>query len=1135
MHESPAFWGLFGGRCPRFRFLASLFLAIAIHTCADAQTNNALVLFSLKKTAPVIDGELNEDCWKGAQVATGLICLGKIERSTSETEVMSCYDESKAYFAIKLREPNMAELKVVPEAVWSGDCVEMFLDPTGTGRSHYQIIVDSAANVFMALHDGQSRQISPALEAKARRHDGFWTVELAIPFSALATGFPKDNQRWLFNVGRERYTTSPPEVSSWAALGAFSEREKFGQLAFYSRGEVIADINYWKQSDADPLMRRLVVSGFETAMAAGPKKRRADLWRNDPFLPNRKKDARWECYGVAAEEAFGPRAKGEACAAEKKYPEFYRVAMGINRALVARSHLDEAIGQLRKVVSYTGPLAATTNAAASCSQLDRECAAMDNELNAVFQAYGRAFEDDWNKGKLEGLEPRCLAVHERISRCQAAAENGLKTLAAVAHEATRWEDASWTLSPSDARPNKDGTSQRLQFSGMRFYGHDEIFALLGQWDSINWDWHQGLAEMAAPGQYTYSGIDSHYQRLDAIGKTRRGNFNTGFGAEYTMAMPPWLAEKVSGDPEILVRSQDGLNARPYNVAAGNNIAAGGSVNRLQAMQPGMNPHHPAVMEFFQDYLKKWAAHANRDGRAHFFVSGWEDSNYIQVQTPKGVQKRSVGYNEAGKAAFRAYLKERYGSVKALNARWGTTHASFDAIQPPDDKYIKPPTKVTGLTYEFERWGRVEHARYRAKQRKFLREGAPRVPVMTDDSITYREMNGYLNFKENVADVCSYHSNPGDEEAMWIYLHSLSRRFGDKPLGYYENYYGMYTRAHMTDERLAKRDVRQFFFTLFMRDIRHSTWWLGYVTSPTEYVVAYGGGTFLLDYDQTILRWCTTELPVMFARGRAIERALLESHQEIPSTAIIQPCASIFSYASMGRSYLDSPPIKQMIDLHYQLLDPGNYPHEYLPEEMVLDGKASLNEYKVLFLPEASYMSEEFAGRLKDWTYEGGTLIAVGAFTQMNEYGHDLPSNVSLMKILFADAKPSDLIQTKGFGKGTVVYLGQSIDVCLRNASAREQLLNVLASTAHRTAVSTDADLKILVRDGNRGEKYLCVNNRNVEKALQADLRVKGRFASALDVVAPHGYPVPLRQDGNQTLLTVALDPADWTVIRLRAK
>ena len=152
---------------------------------------------------------------------------------------------------------------------------------------------------------------------------------------------------------------------------------------------------------------------------------------------------------------------------------------------------------------------------------------------------------------------------------------------------------------------------------------------------------------------------------------------------------------------------------------------------------------------------------------------------------------------------------------------------------------------------------------------------------------------------------------------------------------------MFTSGHPQNERLAKRDVRKLFFNLLTHDIRFTTWWLSYMSHATDYVVAYGGGQLGIDYDQTILRWSTAGLAPCRSLPR-VERALLESVPETPKIAIVQPCTTVYTLASLGKTCLDSPAIQEMLAAHYRLLSPASYPHEYLPEEMVLDRKASLS-------------------------------------------------------------------------------------------------------------------------------------------------------------------------------------------------
>ena len=162
----------------------SVLFGAAADTSAAPTTKNPLTLFSLKKKPPVIDGKLNDECWKGVQTATGFVPLGKVQPAKAETEVMSCYDDTSLYIAVKLAEPNIKSV-LVESSPYNGDCVELFLDPQDRQRSYFHIIVDSQGHRYTALNNGTEQPASLEMSVKCGRSDAFWTVELAIPFASL--------------------------------------------------------------------------------------------------------------------------------------------------------------------------------------------------------------------------------------------------------------------------------------------------------------------------------------------------------------------------------------------------------------------------------------------------------------------------------------------------------------------------------------------------------------------------------------------------------------------------------------------------------------------------------------------------------------------------------------------------------------------------------------------------------------------------------------------------------------------------------------------------------------------------------------------------------------------------------------
>jgi len=551
-----------------------------------ASPKDSMVLFTLKKSPPVVDGDLKDDAWKGIQVATGFLELGKIEKAPADTELKCCYDTEKVYFGIKLFEADVNRLKSVPHVVWGGDCIELFIDPTGAGRNHFHIIVDSKGNLYSSFFDGSEKVQSLPVEAKAKVDTDFWSLEIAIPFSALGTKMPADNQRWVFNCGRERYAGAKgPEVSSWSALGDFNQSEKFGKLTFYSRHEIDPNIAYWKNSDRDPLMGRVMVSGFDIARESAGAKPPPTLWYADPFAAERERHAKWKCSGL-----MDSPVESGGLSAKEKYPAFYHVALELNRALVEKAKADERVCQLHKASFCLSKLEPNSTAPIS---LDPASLVIDEELNAIYMAYGQAFDDNWNEGKLSGLEERIVSVLGRIEMLKRQAGEGISKSATAVGARSPWTAASLELPASEERLNSDGASARLGFEGYGIYGHEDVFKLLGKFDTVNLGWQHAMAESSAPGQYVYKGVDKFLATLDRVGGARRFEFQTVFGQGYEMPFPPWLEDQAKGDPDMILRSYDGLEVNhPFGKTWG--------ANRL--MEYG-NPNNPAVMQFAEDYLR----------------------------------------------------------------------------------------------------------------------------------------------------------------------------------------------------------------------------------------------------------------------------------------------------------------------------------------------------------------------------------------------------------------------------------------------------------------------------------------------------------------------------------------------------
>jgi hypothetical protein len=309
-------------------------------TLRIVNNENQLTLFSLKKAPPLLDGELDDVCWRGAQRAGGLMPLGTKDLAQPETDVMSVYDDRYLYFGARAHEPNVKDIAANRSAPWRGDGFEFFIGPDGADR-HYQFIVNCQGDTYAVEHTSQGKKrFDSEIKVGIHRDRTFWSMEVAIPLAEMRAGVPEDNQRWTFNIARNQAASGAEKHFSWAAVGAYTEWTRLGELAFYSRSEIDADIEYWRNADIDPLMARGRVSGY--TIAQGQRRREPDLWSYFPFDADRgKAHKNGNFYGQGLSTTF-----------QAEHPQFYDAAARLNRLILAKSYLDEDLRLFTRIPYY---------------------------------------------------------------------------------------------------------------------------------------------------------------------------------------------------------------------------------------------------------------------------------------------------------------------------------------------------------------------------------------------------------------------------------------------------------------------------------------------------------------------------------------------------------------------------------------------------------------------------------------------------------------------------------------------------------------------------------------------------------------------------------------------------------------
>ena len=188
--------------------------------------------------APAIDGQLGDAVWKrsGALDAFAPYVTVKQAEVQARTLAWLAYDEDYLYVAIECLEPKMDALQSIGAArdqdIWLGDSVDVFLAP-GPKRSPYFHIILNPDGARWDAHRQESDQLSwnPEYQSATYKGADYWTLEMAVPWSAMDMSAPKPGDHLFANICRQRMPSR--EHTSWSqCISGFVEPGSFGTLIF---------------------------------------------------------------------------------------------------------------------------------------------------------------------------------------------------------------------------------------------------------------------------------------------------------------------------------------------------------------------------------------------------------------------------------------------------------------------------------------------------------------------------------------------------------------------------------------------------------------------------------------------------------------------------------------------------------------------------------------------------------------------------------------------------------------------------------------------------------------------------------------------------------------------------------------
>lgn len=201
--------------------------------------------------APVIDGRIDEACWRTAPARRFVSAFRRADPPRAATCVRAVWTEEAVTFAFRCEEPAAAHLlrTAAQGDFLRQDLVNVLFDATGTDRGvcrHLMLDVNNRLSAFADTLPWTPQGVRSAVWIG----DGFWSAEIHLPFSAIdGARPPHPGAVWRLNMVRnrfgdawrpvaERLPGSRPELTRLSTRGSphNADRDAFVPVCFVETG-----------------------------------------------------------------------------------------------------------------------------------------------------------------------------------------------------------------------------------------------------------------------------------------------------------------------------------------------------------------------------------------------------------------------------------------------------------------------------------------------------------------------------------------------------------------------------------------------------------------------------------------------------------------------------------------------------------------------------------------------------------------------------------------------------------------------------------------------------------------------------------------------------------------------------------
>lgn len=233
------------------------------------------VCFAAAK-APVIDGKLDDACWKGVPWTDDFVDIegSKKPKPAHRTRAKMCWDDKALYIAAEITEPHVwATLTEHDSVIFRDPDFEVFLDPDGDSHMYGELELNAKNTTWdllltkpykdsgHAINGWEITGLKTAVKVDGTLNDPSdkdtgWTVEIAWPWAGLnelahKVAPPKDGDRWRINFSRVEWDVDikdgkyvkvkdkPEHNWVWSPQGAIDMHrpERWGYLQFSTKSD----------------------------------------------------------------------------------------------------------------------------------------------------------------------------------------------------------------------------------------------------------------------------------------------------------------------------------------------------------------------------------------------------------------------------------------------------------------------------------------------------------------------------------------------------------------------------------------------------------------------------------------------------------------------------------------------------------------------------------------------------------------------------------------------------------------------------------------------------------------------------------------------------------------------------------